>query len=198
MKKYFRSFFKKRINAHLDSEMKNGNKNKKEDIEFLLKEVIANSSDKEIVFLCIGSDLVVVDSLGPLVGTMLVEHGVPFHVFGTLEDPIHALNLKKRLNDIKKQFQQPLIIAVDACIGDKDQLGSIIFEKGPLFPGIALGKSLPSVGDYQIKAVVGCKNIYEPSQIFQNTRLYHVINTAKEVTEMIVDCTQDDDVKTKS
>lgn len=118
----------------------------------IMEEIITRSllENREIVFLCIGSDRYVGDSLGPLVGTLLRESNVPYHVYGTLKEPVHAFNLKDMLKDINKQLKKPLIISIDACLGEKSQVGYITFNKGPLAPGGALEKILPKVGDYPI------------------------------------------------
>ena len=48
----------------------------------------------EIVFLCIGSDRVTGDCLGPYVGYRLSQHQLPgIFVYGTLNQPVHAVNL---------------------------------------------------------------------------------------------------------
>ena len=46
---------------------------------------------RELVFLCIGSDRITGDSLGPLIGYQLSPYcSRIFHVYGTLDDPVHA------------------------------------------------------------------------------------------------------------
>lgn len=53
---------------------------------------------RELVFLCIGSDRITGDSLGPLIGYQLSPYcSRIFHVYGTLDDPVHALNLPDRI-----------------------------------------------------------------------------------------------------
>ena len=53
---------------------------------------------RELVFLCIGSDRITGDSLGPLIGYQLSPYcSRVFHVYGTLDDPVHALNLPDRI-----------------------------------------------------------------------------------------------------
>ncbi|NSJ87437.1 DUF1256 domain-containing protein [Blautia hansenii] len=48
----------------------------------------------ELVILCIGSDRITGDSLGPLVGHSLSRFSLPHaRVYGTLDRPVHALNL---------------------------------------------------------------------------------------------------------
>lgn len=160
-------------------------------LAFKIKEMIDHSTlkDNDIVFLCIGSDRYVGDSLGPLVGTMLIENEVPFHVYGTLEEPVHAFNLKGILKKINKQFRKPIIISIDASIGNKNQVGYVMFKEGPLIPGKALEKILPEVGDYHF---VGFVNYIDPlptSQFLNDTRLFMVMNLAKTIVKVITKIT---------
>lgn len=158
-----------------------------ETIALKIKEIIQNSSceEEEIIFLCIGSDHYVGDSLGPLVGTMLKENQIPYRVYGTLESPVHALNLKSTLKEINKQFVKPLIVSIDACLGDQNQVGYVIFKEGPLLPGKALEKTLPEVGDYHIKGMVNYIDSLPTSQFLNDTRLYTVMNLAKTIVKII-------------
>ncbi|MDR0136722.1 spore protease YyaC [Metabacillus idriensis] len=145
----------------------------------------AAQENQEIVFLCIGSDRYVGDSLGPLVGTMLSENEIPFRIYGTLEEPVHAFNLKGILKEIQKPFKKPLIISIDACLGTQDQVGSVLFNKGPLAPGKALEKMLPEVGDYHFKAIVNSIDPLPASQFLNDTRLFTVMNLAKIIVSII-------------
>ncbi|CAH0193693.1 spore protease YyaC [Peribacillus sp. Bi134] len=147
---------------------------------------ILRPMSKEIIFLCIGSDRSTGDSFGPLVGTMLRENQVPYHVFGTLADPVHAHNLKSVLKEIKKQFKNPFIFGIDACLGGYHQIGSIFLTKGPFTPGEAMNKSLPELGDYHLKAVVNYLDPLLPRQSLNDTRLHTVMNLAKITTRIIV------------
>lgn len=153
----------------------------------IMEEIITRSllENREIVFLCIGSDRYVGDSLGPLVGTLLRESHVPYHVYGTLKEPVHAFNLKDMLKDINKQLKKPLIISIDACLGEKSQVGYITFNKGPLAPGSALEKILPKVGDYHIKGVVNYIDPLPTSQFLNDTRLFTVFNFARTIVKII-------------
>ncbi|QGQ48724.1 spore protease YyaC [Metabacillus sediminilitoris] len=152
-----------------------------------IKEIICQTphEDNDIVILCIGSDRYVGDSLGPLVGTMLKESRVPFRVYGTLEEPVHAFNLKGILKEINKQFKKPLIFSIDASIGDKDQVGYVRFKEGPLTPGKALEKMLPEVGDYHFVGIVNYLDPLPTSQFLNDTRLYTVMNLAKTIVKVI-------------
>lgn len=152
-----------------------------------LKRIIDHPSNeaKDIIFLCIGSDRYVGDSLGPLVGSMLKDSKIPYLVYGTLQEPIHAFNLKGILKDINKQFRKPLIFSIDACLGVRDQVGYVIFEEGPLAPGKALENILPEVGDYHFKGVVNYIDSFPKSQFLNDTRFNTVMNLAKVITKVI-------------
>ncbi|MGX9133275.1 spore protease YyaC [Rummeliibacillus sp. JY-2-4R] len=152
-----------------------------------ISEIIRQSSRKysDIVFLCIGTDRYVGDSLGPLVGSMLKDSGVPFQVYGTLKEPIHAFNLKKVLKDIHKHIKNPVVISIDASIGNKEEVGYVLFKEGPLTPGTALQKILPKVGDYHFIGVINYIDPLPTSQFLNDTRLYTVMNLAKTIVKVI-------------
>jgi putative sporulation protein YyaC len=150
------------------------------------KEII-NSTSREIIFLCIGTDRSTGDSLGPMMGTMLTEKDIPYPVYGTLEKPVHALNLKKILKEINQIHQDAFIIGIDACLGDEGQIGYIFLKEGPLVPGIAVNKKLPSVGEYHMKAVVNYLDLLSPAQSLNNTRLFTVIKIAEVMTKIITE-----------
>ncbi|CDQ18413.1 putative sporulation protein YyaC [Halobacillus karajensis] len=140
---------------------------------------------KEIVIACIGTDRSTGDSFGPLVGSMLHDHPFEtFHIYGTLEEPLHALNLKERLTTIRKNHPNPYILAIDACLGKSSSVGSVILGKGSLSPGSALKKDLPPVGQLHISGMVNVSGFME-HVVLQNTRLHIVMKMAAKVAAAI-------------
>ena len=165
-------------------------KNRVREIELLtarLRSIIEHPSNKEkdVIFLCIGSDRYIGDSLGPLVGSMLNERNIPYLVYGTLEEPVHAFNLKDTLKIINRKIKNPLIFSIDASLGTMEQVGYVIFEEGPLIPGKALEKILPKVGDYHFKGIVNYIDPLPKSQFLNDTRLLTVMNLSKVIVEAI-------------
>ncbi|MFD0829297.1 spore protease YyaC [Neobacillus sp. M.A.Huq-85] len=157
------------------------------EIEKMAKKLklVLDSTKDEIIFLCIGSDRSTGDSFGPLVGTMLKDRKIPFPVYGTLEEPVHALNFKKILKGIKQTHNEPFIVAIDAALGEASQIGLIVLKEGAIFPGKALNKGLPSVGDYHLKAIVNYLDPYNPMESLNTTRLNTVMKLADIVTRII-------------
>jgi putative sporulation protein YyaC len=165
-------------------------KSREREIDLLtagLRRIIEHPSNegKDVIFLCIGSDRYIGDSLGPLVGSMLNERNLPYQVYGTLEEPVHAFNLKDTLKIINRKIKNPLIFSIDASLGTMEQVGYVIFEEGPLIPGKALEKILPEVGDYHFKGIVNYIDPLPKSQFLNDTRLLTVMNLSKVIVEAI-------------
>lgn len=137
-----------------------------------------------IVIVCIGTDRSTGDSLGPLVGTLLSEktqnNSSPFHVYGTLDDPIHAMNLQEKLNEINKIHTDSFIIGIDACLGKLKSVGIVQIGQGPVKPGAGVNKDLPSVGNAHITGIVNVSGFME-FMVLQNTRLNLVLKMAKTI-----------------
>ncbi|KON88751.1 hypothetical protein AF332_19395 [Sporosarcina globispora] len=148
-------------------------------------EQIFHSSSREIVILCIGSDRSTGDSLGPLTGKILKEKNIPYPVYGSLKEPVHALNIKKVLKEIKETHHDPFIFCIDACLGDERQIGYILIREGSFIPGNAVNRGLPSVGDYHLKAIVNTLDPLSPVHSLNSTRLYMVIKLSEIIAEII-------------
>ena len=98
------------------------------------------SLDKNLVILCIGSDRVIGDCLGPLVGHKLSSllKNSDISVYGTLKKPVHAKNLDATLKKIRASIQNPYIIALDSSLGTNSHVGFVTLGKGSLHPGIGI------------------------------------------------------------
>ncbi|SDZ65175.1 putative sporulation protein YyaC [Evansella caseinilytica] len=139
---------------------------------------LPKKTETDIVLVCIGTDRSTGDSLGPLVGTKLLERGCKnFAVYGTLQEPVHAKNLEKTLMKIDATYQEPFIIGVDACLGKSTSVGYMTVSDGPVRPGAAVNKQLPHVGDMHITGIVNVNGFME-MMVLQNTRLSLVIEMA--------------------
>ena len=126
--------------------------------------------EQNLTFCCIGTDRSTGDSLGPLVGSYLQSmHSFPFRVIGTLEQPLHALNLEEKVAELKTE--QPFVVAIDACLGDEPSVGLIVTTNTAIQPGKAVNKQLPPIGDFAIKGVVNVGGFMEAA-VLQNTRLH--------------------------
>jgi putative sporulation protein YyaC len=152
-----------------------------------LDRLISNKHDPSapIVILCIGTDRSTGDSLGPLVGSRLKRLDHPMvKVFGTLDQPVHAVNLQETIAEIKRDYPHPFIIAVDACLGRTESIGFINLKAGPLQPGTGVNKTLPEVGDLHIVGIVNVGGFME-YLVLQNTRLSVVMKMAEIISSAL-------------
>jgi putative sporulation protein YyaC len=156
--------------------------------ENLAEELLATIpkvTSRPIVFVCIGTDRSTGDSLGPLVGTLLEEKNLKsFYVYGTLDEPIHAVNLAEKLKEIHIKHVDPFIIGIDACLGRMKNVGVIQLGHGPVKPGAGVNKELPAVGDIHITGIVNVSGFME-FFVLQNTRLNLVMKMAKTIASGI-------------
>lgn len=144
------------------------------------------SSSRPVVLLGVGTDRSTGDSLGPLVGSRVNELAPGLlPVFGTLDDPVHAVNLTEKIEAIKNSFPFPLIIAVDASLGQPQNVGAITLGRGPLKPGTGVHKELPPVGDIFITGVVNIGGYLE-YLVLQNTRLGLVMKMADCIARAVI------------
>lgn len=141
----------------------------------------------ELVFLCIGTDRVTGDCLGPFVGQKLSSYsGTDFSVYGTLFQPVHALNLTDIYQHIQTHHPNALVIAIDASLGEKKHLGYVTIANGALHPGAAIHKQLPSVGHIHITGIVNVSGVLEQLTL-QTTRLSTVIFLADKIVQGILE-----------
>ena len=137
---------------------------------------------KEIVLLCIGSDRATGDCLGPIIGHKLQFYQSRpqkknFHIYGTLENPIHAKNLEATMQIIQLYHPEALVIAIDASLGIVDHIGYVTLGEGSLSPGIGVAKNLPAVGDIFITGIVNLSG-FGSQLLLQTTHLNLVMKLA--------------------
>jgi putative sporulation protein YyaC len=149
----------------------------------VLKHLSGLSSNEKIVILCIGTDRSTGDSLGPLVGYRLSRYRtLSALVVGTLDHPVHAVNLKETLERINREIPNNFIIAVDACLGTHGNIGYIKVAKGPMKPGSGLKKDLPETGDIHITGIVNHGGFMD-FMVLQNTRLSLVMKMSETIAD---------------
>lgn len=113
-----------------------------------------NDFQKPVV-LCVGTANVIGDSLGPMVGDLLVEkYGVDAYVYGRYDRPVNGLNYPLYVAHVKKHHAGSVVIAVDACLGQKVDVGRVRLTVKGLRAGAALKKSLPAFGDIGVLGIV--------------------------------------------
>jgi putative sporulation protein YyaC len=139
---------------------------------------------KNTAIVCIGTDKCIIDSLGPLVGTMLKKNNISLDIYGTLDKPVHAINLEDNIKAIKKK-NYTNILAIDACLSTRKNQGIVEVREGPITPGKGIGKYLPEIGDISIIGIVDSSD-KEFQDLVQDTRLSFIYEMSEIITEGIL------------
>ncbi len=138
------------------------------------------------VVLCIGSDLAVGDSLGPVTGTLLKRKSSSFcgYVYGTLRSPVTAKEVKYLGDFLHKTHPDSKIIAVDAAVGEEQDVGLVKIVSGALRPGAGANKRLGKVGDVSVLGIVARRSAFSYS-LLNLTRLNMIYLMAENIAGAI-------------
>ena len=155
----------------------------------MLGEMIWQISREEgksgVLVLCIGTDRSTGDSLGPLTGYKLRESRMQrIQIMGTLERPVHAMNLDRSMELVRLKYPNHVVVAVDASVGNQDHVGCITLGRGSLRPGLGVSKDLEAVGDIFIPGIVGGYSSQDPLML-QSVRLSVVMKMADYISRSV-------------
>lgn len=141
------------------------------DEEILKEEFVKNFENKlyiqkcnkdfsQIVFLCVGTDRVIGDAIGPLVGSKLKALFKNYNIFniniyGSLKDNVNYINVQDTIKKINNYHKDACIIVIDSALSKKENIGKIFVSNAKTMLGKGLNKNKVEVGDISIKAVVG-------------------------------------------
>lgn len=158
-----------------------------------VEEKITNSlktllNNDDFVVVCIGTDLAIGDSLGPYTGSLLVnDKDNKIIVYGTLDYPITAKETETLTKTIRKIHPNSKILAIDAAVGNREDIGNVKIINAPIKPGLGVNKNLSAVGDISIIGIVSEKN-QAVSKIINDTRLSLVVKMAKTIKNSVQKC----------
>lgn len=150
-----------------------------------LKSLLGNDPTPPVV-LCVGSDLVIGDALGPVTGTLLKNktEGLACYVYGSLSSPVTAKEVKYVNNFLRRTHPNRKIIAIDAAVGEAGDVGLIKISDNALRPGSGANKKLGKVGDVSILGVIAEKSLFHYS-VLNNTRLNVIYTMAGIIAEAV-------------
>ena len=159
------------------------------DFSVILRKKVQNLELSKLIFLCIGTDKITGDSFGPLVGYKLKNlfYGKKnIEVIGDLENIVNTVNITQIIEHIKTKYENPFLIAIDAAIANKVEIGRILVSDSKMNIGGSLNKKI-YVGDVSIKGIVS-KDLKKPQcnfRLLQNVPLSTIMNMADCVVQGI-------------
>lgn len=147
-----------------------------QDFSIVLREKIRDLEISKLIFLCIGTDRVIGDSFGPLVGhklQYLFKEEENIKVIGSLDNIICTHNISKIINEINNTYPDSFLVAIDAALSNRNNIGEIVISNNSLSVRSCFSKNNILVGDMSIKGVVSriMKNPKYNFKLLQNTPL---------------------------
>lgn len=136
------------------------------------------------VIVCIGTDGVIGDSLGPLCGSMLKKRALPCVIYGCLDMPITALEANFIAEFVKKTHPYSPIVAIDSAVGNREDISNIKVFEGGIKPGLGANKNLSAIGDVSVIGIVSERS-KNNAKLFNDTRLRTIYLMAEQITSAI-------------
>ena len=140
--------------------------------------------DKPPVIVCVGSDLAIGDSLGPITGSMLKfkTQGLNVFLYGTLAAPVTAKEIRYMRTFLSETHKGSQVLVIDAAVGAEGDIGLIKINDSPLKPGAGANKQLGDLGDISILGIVAEKSIANYG-LLNTTRLNLVYTMAEIISD---------------
>ena len=121
----------------------------------ILKKELKNDCTK--IFLCVGTNNCVGDSLGPIVGDILTQkiNSNNIYIVGNSNKNLNSKNFNQNIEKIKNEIYNPFFIIIDSALANKEVIGKVIINNNSMIIGSALNKKHELIGNLCIKGVVG-------------------------------------------
>lgn len=139
------------------------------------------------IFLCVGTNKIIGDAFGPLVGEKLlglnIQNKHNIHILGSKKDLVTYINVEEKIDTIKTKYLNPCIIAIDSALGNTENIGKLIILNNEMKLGEGVGRKEKRIGNISIKAIVN-KN----SKVKEKN--YNILqNTSRELINELVQIT---------
>ncbi len=160
-------------------------------LKLQLKQFDIQNKFSEIIFLCIGTNKVIGDMIGPMVGERLEKETKNLQkylpkkmiVYGNMNNTINLKNVEQVLSFLSYQYQDPFLITIDTALGKEENIKQVFISNGEIEIGKALNNGIKYQSHINIKGVVGKYHCQIQKNI--NTLKNINIKTIEEMSEMI-------------
>lgn len=144
----------------------------------------SNNLGNSMYFVCIGTNRIIGDAFGPVVGSVLKKSLIEksnVHILGDLDKCITYENINEVFNRSSLNSETNLVIVLDSALSNKDDIGKVFIQNRGLKYAESLKKENSVIGNISIKAVVG-ENTSNSAENFNNLKnvslkqIHHMCN----------------------
>lgn len=162
-----------------------------------------NKAHKNIIFLCIGTNKIIGDSIGPIVGTSLKTllqtnsklkqnleiNNKNIKVIGDVFSNISYQNIDENMQNIKNSVEDNYVIVIDSALSSENNIGKIFVQNRGLKYAESLKRKNTIIGDMSIKAVVGknMQNRFKNFKILKNISSKRIVAMSNILSNGIID-----------
>lgn len=131
-----------------------------------LKRKIHNKPE-EMAFICIGSNEIIGDSIGPRIGSFLKQN-TKLQVYGDMKN---NLSKEEEIKNISNKLKNKFIVAIDSALSNYDDIGEIYVTNKSLKIAEGINIDKGNIGNLSIKIVVAenMNDIYKNIFNLKNT-----------------------------
>ena len=138
----------------------------------------------DIVILCVGTNKLIGDSVGPIVGqklARLLKNKQNVWIYGNTKRNLNLKNAKQILKQIQITHKQAFVITIDAALGPKEMIENTWIGSGIVKIGEALDKQIQYFSNITIKGIVGeyqnnLKQDYQTLNEVNRNRIHRLSN----------------------
>ena len=142
--------------------------------------------NKNIIFFCIGTNRIVGDAFGPVVGSVLkrtFSNTEKIKVVGDLKNTVTYNNVSYYTGVLNNLYKNNLMIVIDSALANRAEIGKVFIQNRGLKYAESLKKHNTTIGNISIKAVVG-ENVNNSIENFKNLNNVS-IEKIKEMSDIV-------------
>lgn len=125
-------------------------------------------NNKKVIFLCIGTNNVIGDCFGPLVGSKLkviMKKNNNINIIGDMKYPINGKNIYNVFKFINHMYEKSFVVSVDSAMSEFNMIGNVFISETGIELASGINKKILKIGDIGIKACIAMKGINEKENI---------------------------------
>lgn len=148
--------------------------------------------NNKIIFVCIGTNRIIGDLIGPYVGTILSKTFSTYNnidVIGDNDNLVTYNNIEQKMKYINEVYKDKLIIVIDSALAEEQNIGKIFVQNRGLRYAESLKKKNTVIGDISIKVVVGknANDSIENFKILNNISFKNILKMSYIVSNGIIE-----------
>lgn len=162
------------------------------DFKRQMKQYYSKENYSKIILLCIGTNKIIGDMIGPVVGEYLkntIYDKDNIVILGNMENTLNFKNAYQEIKQIQEKYDNPFIITIDTALSKNLGTQKICVNTGEIEIGKAVSKGIKYYSHINIKGIVGKYNdtLEENIKTLENVKLQYIFYLSNIISQGIID-----------